>query len=83
MFINNSQGTADSGLEQLFHGKLLHMPGVALVQLRGRVHVFQYVPVEHLAAVPVQILIIGEIQQHLLRQQMSVILRQGIEKILV
>ena len=83
VLINNSQGTVDSGLEQLFHGKLLHMPGVVLVQLRRRVHVFQYVPVEHLAAVPVQILIIGEIQQHLLRQQVSVILRQGIEEILV
>ena len=76
VFVNNGQGSVDSGLEQLFHGKLLHMPGVALVQLRGRIHVFQYIPVQHLAAVPVQILIIGEIQQHLLRQQVSVILRQ-------
>ena len=83
VFVNNGHGTVDSRLEQLFHGKLLHMPGVILIQLRGGIHILQYIPVEHLTAVPVQILIIGEIQQHLLRQQVAVILRQGVKEILV
>ena len=73
----------DLGLEQLVHGKLLHIPLILLIELRGGVHILQDVLIQDRPGAVVQIVTVGKVEQHLLGQQVAIVLGQGIQIVFI